>query len=342
MTDVILFLTVDGLTNGAIYALSALGIVLVYTVTRVINVAQGDFAMLGALTLVSLEAGQLPGTLYLIMIGLAVWIGLDTWKYRKRPLLAARSVICGIIAVGIAFAVAWAALTLKMPTAVNVVIAVALVGALGPILHRVAIEPIPNASVIVYIIITLGAHMIAQGMALALWGPEPHAVDAFATGMFSVGPVLVTYQSAIIVTFVIALFAALSCFFGFTLTGKALRASALNRLGAQLCGVRVATAGRLAFFFGAGLGAISGILMAPLVGAHYEMGFLSGLKGFVGATLGGLVNYPPAVFGALVIGLLESFFGYTVSQYRDALVFLMIIPILLVLTVRTARRGQRT
>ena len=65
MIDTVLFLLVDGLTNGLVYALLALSLVLVFTVTRVVNIAQGEYVMLGALTLADLLQGRMPGTLYL-------------------------------------------------------------------------------------------------------------------------------------------------------------------------------------------------------------------------------------------------------------------------------------
>ena len=99
------------------------------------------------------------------------------------------------------------------------------------------------------------------------------------------------------------------------------------------------SAGRRAFFLGAGLAAVAGVLIAPVVGVHYEMGFLIGLKGFVGAAMGGLVSYPGAIVGGLLIGGFESWFSYLSSAYRDALVFLLIIPILLLQTTRMKRKG---
>ena len=88
-------------------------------------------------------------------------------------------------------------------------------------------------------------------------------------------------------------------------------------------------AGRLSYFLAAALSGASGMLLAPLVTAHYEMGFVVGLKGFVGAAMGGLVNYPLSVAGVFIVGVLESFASFLSSSYRDALVFAMVIPILL-------------
>lgn len=339
MFDTLLFLSVDGLTNGAIYALLGLGIVLIYAVTRVINIAHGDFAMLGALTLVSLEGGRMPATLALLCGGLMLWTALDVWRLRDVPRQALRVLGHGAFVIAAVLTVTWLVLYLEAPRILMMALAVVLVAMLGTVFHRLAIEPIPHASVLVYIIVTLGAHLVIQGLALNLWGPQALAVEPMAQGVASFGPVTVSAQSLLVVAVAAVLFATLFVYFRHSLHGKALRAASLNRLGAELCGVRVAWAGRTAFFVAAALAAVAGILIAPMVGVHYEMGFLVGLKGFVGATLGGLISYPGAIVGGLLIGLLESAFSFTLSAYRDALVFLMIVPVLIVRTARMARKG---
>ncbi|MNR19677.1 High-affinity branched-chain amino acid transport system permease protein LivH [compost metagenome] len=192
---------------------------------------------------------------------------------------------------------------------------------------------------LVYIIITLGTHMVIQGVALSFWGPEAFAVEPLSKGVATIEPISLSYQSLLIVGATGALFAALFAYFVFTLRGKALRASSVNRAGARLCGIRVERAGRTAFFVATGLAAAAGILIAPVIGVHYEMGFLVGLKGFVGATLGGLISYPGAVAGGLLVGLLESAFSFGMSAYRDALVFMMIVPILILRTALQLRKG---
>lgn len=338
--DTFLFLAVDGLTSGAVYALLGLGIVLIYLVTRVINIAHGDFAMLAAMTLVSLEQGRLPGTSYLLVAGVSLWGLLAIWSRRHAGWATMFAPVLPTVAVAAAAVLLPMGLAaLQAPALANAAAAVLLVAALGPVFHRIAIEPIPHASVLVYIIVTLGMHLVLQGLTLQLWGPQAHSVAPLLSGSFNLGPVVVSYQSLLVVASTAVLVAALYLCFSHTLTGKALRACAVNRTGADLCGIQVASAGRRAFFLGAGLAAVAGVLIAPVVGVHYEMGFLIGLKGFVGATLGGLVTYPGAILGGLLIGSFESWFSYLSSAYRDALVFLLIIPLLLIQTARMKRRG---
>jgi branched-chain amino acid transport system permease protein len=148
-------------------------------------------------------------------------------------------------------------------------------------------------------------------------------------GGVELGPVFVTYQSLWICASSLVAMIALYLFSERTLVGQALQATAVNRTGAQLCGIPVSVAGQLSFAIGAGFSALSGLLLAPLITANYDMGLPIGLKGFVAAALGGIVEYPTALVGVLLVGLMESFSAFQVSAYRDVVVYLMVIPILL-------------
>ena len=127
----------------------------------------------------------------------------------------------------------------------------------------------------------------------------------------------------------IALIVALYLFFGRTLYGKALRATAINRIGARLMGISTTMAGKLTFTLAALIGALSGILIAPITTVYYDTGFLIGLKGFVAAIIGGLVSYPLAAAGAILVGLLESFSSFWASAFKEVIVFTLIIPVLI-------------
>ncbi|TWT12874.1 branched-chain amino acid ABC transporter permease [Reyranella sp. CPCC 100927] len=329
MFDTALFLLADGLTNGAVYAQVALSLVLVYSVTRVVNIAQGEYVMLGALTYADLLDGRMPATMAIVVTGLALWGVTSAWtaRHNRRAMmrvLGGAALACLVLA-GISAGVLAAPRSafLAMPAAIL------LVASLGPIVYRVTVQPNPNASTVVLVIISVGVDMVLQGVGLLFWGSSTYSVAPLANGGISVGPLFLAWQSIAIIAIAIVIMAALYAFFEFTLYGKALQATAINRLGAQFCGIPVARAGALAFFLGAAFSATSGMLLAPLVTAHYDMGFVIGLKGFVGSAMGGLIDYPLALAGVFAVGVLESTSAYAWSAYREVLVFALLIPILL-------------
>jgi len=323
-----LFLLADGLANGAVYALVALSLVLIFTTTRVVNIAQGEYVTFGALTLASFVEGSIAPVVWVVAIGGFVSLVLDVRQAainrRSMIRLVTQYVVIGLVLAALTWA-AWATQSL----AVQMLAALALVSSLGPIIYRLTVEPKPGSSIVVLVIIGVGVSMIMHPLALLLWGPDPRAVPAISDGRLPVGPMDIAYQSLFVMAVSIAAALALYCFFRFTLLGKALRAASVNREGAQYCGIPVVRAGRLSFFLAAALSATSGLMLAPLVSAHYEMGFMVGLKGFVGAAMGGLVNYPLSVLGVVIVGALESFASFLSRSYRDAVVFALVIPIML-------------
>jgi branched-chain amino acid transport system permease protein len=128
----------------------------------------------------------------------------------------------------------------------------------------------------------------------------------------------------------IALIAMLWLFFERTLRGKALRATAVNRLGARLMGISPQSAGQMTFAMAALIGALSGLLIGPTTTVFYDSGFVIGLKGFVAAVMAGLSSYPGALLGALFVGLVESFGSFWASAFKEVIVFTLILPVLLV------------
>jgi branched-chain amino acid transport system permease protein len=149
------------------------------------------------------------------------------------------------------------------------------------------------------------------------------------SGVARLGPIMVKMQSLAVLAVTGGVMAGLFVFFERTLLGKGLRATAVNRLGAQLVGVRVDSAARTAFALAAGIGALSGILIGPLTTVAYDTGFLIGLKGFVAAIVAGLASYPLTAIAALAIGLLESYSAFFASAFKEVIVFAIIIPFLL-------------
>jgi branched-chain amino acid transport system permease protein len=212
----------------------------------------------------------------------------------------------------------------------------ALVAPLGPLLYRVAFQPLADAPVLVLLIVAVGVHLALTGLGLVFFGAEGMRTSPLSASMFSLGDLVVTGQSLAVVATSGALLLALWLFFDRTLIGKALRASAVNRIGARLVGIPTAMSGRLAFLMAAGIGAFSGILIGPVTTIYYDTGFLVGLKGFVAAIVGGLVSYPITVAAALVVGLVEAFASFGASAFKEVIVFMIILPVLLWRSLRGA------
>ncbi|HEX8010833.1 MAG TPA: branched-chain amino acid ABC transporter permease [Casimicrobiaceae bacterium] len=321
----------DGITNGAIYALLALAIVLVFAVTRVIFIPSGELLSYGTLTLAALQLGKPPGT-----VGLLVWLALaagameiwaaarrQDWDHLPRRLglyVAAPLAIAGVV---------YAAAPLGLALPLQIVLAVAIVTALGPLLYRVAYQPLAEASVLVLLIVSVALHFVMLGLGLWYFGAEGSRTPAFTSASFQVGEVTISGQSLLVLGFSLLLIGVLYLFFDRTLYGKALRATAFNRVGARLVGVSPNLAGSVTFTLAALLGAVSGVLIGPITTVYYDSGFLVSLKGFVGAIIGGLASYPLAAAGSLLVGLLESFSSFWASAFKEVIVFTLLIPVLL-------------
>jgi branched-chain amino acid transport system permease protein len=322
-TTIMLFLVQDGITNGAIYALLGLALVLVFAVTRVILIPQGEFVTYGALTYASLSSGQMPGTARLAVAMGVVAFGLDLFAGRRslHPRLVGRAFAVNILLPAVIFALtAWLA-SRHPPIAVNIALSLLIVAAIGLFLYRIAFQPIAHTSV--------GCHLALQGFGLVFFGAEGQRGPTISDAGFTVGPLRFTGQSIAVYAITVAFIVGLWLFFGFTLYGKALRATAVNRLGARLVGIRTSLSGQIAFLLASLIGAISGILIVPITTLYYDTGFLIGLKGFIAAIIGGLVSYPLTAVAALVVGSVEAFSSFYASNFKEVIVFTLIIPVLL-------------
>lgn len=330
-TEIALFLIQDGLTNGAIYALLALALVLVFAVTRVIFIPQGEFVSYGALTLASLQMGKLPGTAWLLLgAGAAVAAvelvqALRLGAARRIPVIILRYIVIPVMLV----CLVWWAAPQKPALTLQVLLTLVLVVPLGPLVYRLAYQPLANASVLVLLIISVAVHFAMTGLGLVFFGAEGSRTPPFSDAQWKLGVLTITGQSLWVMGASVALIVGLLLFFERTIYGKALRATAINRVGARLVGVSPAMAGRLSFTLAALIGCLSGVLVAPITTIYYDSGFLMGLKGFVGAIVGGLVSYPVAAAGALLVGLLEVYASFWASAYKEVIVFTLIIPVLI-------------
>jgi branched-chain amino acid transport system permease protein len=247
----------------------------IYNVTGIINFAQGEFAMLGAMLANTLVEADIP-----------------------LPLAS--------------------------------LVSVASVTLVGALLERAAIHPARRATTVTLIIITIGLDITIRGIALLAWGTTPHRLPVFTQGppLDILGAVL-SRQRAWIMASTALILIGLYFFFARTLVGKALRACAVNRLAARFMGISPDRMSLVAFSLSAGLGAMAGIVIAPLSLVSYDVGLGWGLRGFVAAVMGGFVDPVGAVVGGLLIGVLESLSaGLLTSSMKNAVAFLVLFLIL--------------
>ena len=335
--DIFLWLTQDGVTNGAIYALLALALLLVFAVTRVIFVPQGEFITFAALSLALIESGRTPGTIYILVFGGLAAAAIEAFgalrerAWRRLPRIA---VLYLVLPIAIAALVTWAA-PRKLDQWLQVLLVLVMVVPLGPIVYRIAYQPLANASVLVLFIVSMAVHYVLTWLSLVFFGGEGLRTRPFSEAKFKLGVVEISAQSVWVVVASVLLILLLWLLFERTIYGKALRATAMNRVGARLVGIPTVLTGHLSFLLAAFIGAVSGILIAPITTLYYDTGFLIGLKGFVGAILGGMGSYPLAALGSVAVGLLESFSSFWASAFKEAIVFTLIIPMLVWLSLRS-------
>lgn len=283
-------LVIDGLRGGSIYALIALGFVVIYSVTGIINFAQGEFVMLGAMLSVSvihsenaLLASVNPVLKMVLAVSIAVIITTVVGAVMERITIhpARHAPVLGLIIITIGVTIALRALAL-------------IIWGTRPYF-------LPAFTTLKMDDLTI-----------------------------RVGGLLVKSQSIWIWSVVTIVLIALALFFTRTIIGKAFRACAINPRAARLMGINPGRMSLLAFSLAAALGAIGGIVMAPATRPSYDMGLMLGLKGFVAAIMGGLISAPGAVVGGLVLGVAENVgAGILSSGYKEIIVFAILILILL-------------
>ena len=329
--EIAAILALDGVASGAIYLLIGLGLVLIFAVTRVIFVPFGDIAAFTALSLASLETGTRPGTVALVA-GLAVLATLIECTALVRAGALSRlprALLFYLVLPLLPAATVWlvAGTTLSMP--VRIALSLALVLPIAPLLDRIVFRPIADASVLLLLTVAVALHFALSGMGLLFFGPEGVRTKPLVDAVFEVAGLIVNAQTLLIVVAAIVFSGLLFLVFEYTLLGKALRATAVNRTGARLVGIRPATTGTIAYVLASLLAGISGVLIAPVTTIFYDSGFLIGLKAFVGAIIAGMTSYPGTALGSLLVGLLESYSSFWSSAYKEVVVFGILIPVLL-------------
>ncbi len=275
MTD-FLQLAFAGLSVGAVYALVAVGFVAIFTVSEVINLAQGEFAALSGLVAISAVASGLP-------------------------------------------------------LAAAVALALATVAVVAVLMERLTIAPVKRMTTLTSIILTLGVSTALKALMLLVWGPDSRGLPSFPGRDLVVAGVSIRAQELWILGVTAVVAVALVWFYERTGWGKALRACAEQPTAARLVGISLGRASMLSFLIAGLTGAIAGVVASPIYFSSWESGLAVGLKGFVAATLGGLVSIRGALFGGLSLGILESLVaGYVDTGLRDAVAFVVLILVLVV------------
>ncbi|MDQ7829912.1 MAG: branched-chain amino acid ABC transporter permease [Armatimonadota bacterium] len=273
---------VNAVTLGSVYALSAIGLSLVYGVLRLINFAHGDLLALGA--------------------------------YAALALLAAP----------------------RLPLGAALLLPVALVGAVGLAVERVAYRPIRRAPEVNALIVSLALSVIVQNLLVMTLTaqPRPFHLPPQLAGLLLLGGVVVSRMALFTTALAVGLMTALHLMIRRTRVGTAIRATAEDRDAAELMGIPTDRVIGFTFALGAALGGFAGVMLGGQYGRIDPfMGFLPGLKAFVAAVLGGLGSVPGAILGGYLLGFGEILFvgllPPALSGYRDAFVFTLLILILL-------------
>jgi branched-chain amino acid transport system permease protein len=266
----------SGITQGSVYALIALGFMVIYNSSEIINFAQGEFVMLGGMLTVSLYAAKVPLPLAILLAVMATTL-------------------------------------------------------FGMLFQHLAIRPLKKASSFSMIMVTIGASIFIRGVVMLIWGKGTFSLPLFLTGPpIIIGGAVIIPHALVITGTAISLMLLLQLFFKFTLIGQAMRASAVNKVGASLCGIKPEWMVKLSFAISAGMGSIAGIVIAPTNLTSYDVGIMLGLKGFVVAIIGGLNSFTGTICGGLLLGIIEALgAGFISSQYKNAIMFCVLILILI-------------
>jgi len=330
-TEIAIILLLDGIANGAIYLLAGLGLVLIFSVTRVVFVPFGDITAFCVLSIAAFELGRVPGTIWVVAILAAIATAVDAaghYRSGEHARIPRSIFMYGLLPL-IPCVLAWFAASHALPQAVQIILALVLVLPIAPLLDRIAFRPAADASVLVLLIIALAVHFAISGLGLMFFGAEGFRIRPLVDGIYSFGGVIVSAQVLLMLVTAALLSLLFFLFFERSMSGRALRATAVNRIGARLVGIRPARTGTIAYFIASLLAGVSAILIGPTTTIYYDSGFMIGLKAFIGAIIGGFTSYPIAALGAVFVGIMESFASFWSSSYKEVIVFGLLIPVLL-------------
>lgn len=220
-----------------------------------------------------------------------------------------------------------------LPLPLAAVVAILVTSAIGVALNKLAIEPARGAPVVSLIIITIGASIVIRGATQLIFDKQLHRFPSFSgDDPIHVLGATILPQSLWVIGGALTVFVGLWIFFTRTLTGKAVLATANNRVAAQLVGINTGWVMTLSFGLSAAIGAFAGVLVTPITLVGYDVGVALALKGFAAAMLGGMGNPKGALVGGLLLGCFEALTaGYLSSQYKEAVAFIVILAVLFVM-----------
>jgi branched-chain amino acid transport system permease protein len=219
-----------------------------------------------------------------------------------------------------------------MPLAAAIAIAVAATGLVGILLQLVFISWLKNPAILRVIIITIGLSILLREASLRIWDEKVRALPFWTgseTSSLAIFGARVSPQVLWVLGACALMVGALTLFFRFTITGRAMRACASNPTAARLCGIRTSSLVTLSFFIAAAMGALAGCAVSPLTQTQYDMGTSLAVKGFTCAVLGGLGNVTAAVAAGLLVGLLEAAsISILPLAYKDVVALAIMLAIL--------------
>ncbi|GFO63301.1 branched-chain amino acid ABC transporter permease [Geomonas paludis] len=231
---------------------------------------------------------------------------------------------------------------LHLPLLAAILVAVAVTTVIGLVFERLAIRPLKNATPLMLIIITIGASILIRGLVMLLWGKDTQALPAFSgTDPISVAGATLLPQHLWIFGVTVLVIIGCRLFFNHTISGKAMRACSFNRRAANLVGISVGRMVLFSFVISAAVGALAGVIIAPLTMTAYDVGVMLGLKGFCAAIMGGMGSGLGTVLGGLILGTLESLgAGLISSGYKDAIAFFILLLILFIRPQGLFKKGE--
>lgn len=217
-----------------------------------------------------------------------------------------------------------------LPLPAAALVAIIATAAIGVALNKLAIEPARGAPVVSLIIITIGASILIRGLTQITFDKQLHRFPPFTGDTpIQIAGATILPQSLWVIAGALAVFVGLWLFFTRTLTGRAVLATANNRIAAQLVGINTKYVMTLSFALSAAIGALAGVLVTPITLTGHDIGIALALKGFAAAMLGGMGNPKGALVGGLLLGVIEAMTaGYLSSQYKDAAAFVIILAVL--------------